>query len=175
MLKTHKFPSPNSDLSFESQTGISNSLRDMPSGCCKSISNSLCPKLNSWVPLPISGNGIISNSDQDLRSPLGFLSPSYSPPFPQHPQPFTKFLPIFISKIPLSLISTATTSVLATTIHLRFCLPWNPLKVKSEHLTSRETAETATNSSSILAGTALHKPLLILPPRGRIQPPPVKP
>ena len=31
MLKTRKFPSPNSDLSFESQTGMSNSLRDMPS------------------------------------------------------------------------------------------------------------------------------------------------
>lgn len=152
MLKTRKFPSPNSDLSFESQTGMSNSLRDMPSWVLQKHLKLTVFQTELLGP-PCPYQEMVSSVTQIKTSEvlLDSFLPSYSPPFPQHPQPFSKFLPILISKIPLESfmpsISMATTSVLATTISSVLLSPLKPTKSKIRTPHPKGTAETATNSS----------------------------
>ena len=152
MLKTRKFPSPNSGLSFESQTGISDSLRDMPSWVLQKHLKLTVSQTGLLSP-PCPYQETVSSVTQTKTSEvlLDSFLPTYSPPFPWHPQPFSKFLPILISKIPLESfmpsISTATTSVLATTISSALLSPVKPTESEIRTLHPKETAETATNSS----------------------------
>ena len=85
MLKTRKFPSPNSDLSFESQTGMSNSLRDMPSWVLQKHLKLTVFQTELLGP-PCPYQEMVSSVTQIKTSEvlLDSFLPSYSPPFPQH-------------------------------------------------------------------------------------------
>ena len=102
MLKTLKSPSPNSDLSFESQTVISNNLCDTPSWVLQKHLKLTVSQTELLGP-PCPYQEMVSSVTQTKTSEVLFDSflPSNSTPLPRHPQPFSKFLPILISKIPL--------------------------------------------------------------------------